>query len=67
MGLMATASSLSGLSQEVQKNIKALIDTRTNERWAKAETENAKAREDAAKILAKPVPRESAAIRIEVI
>jgi len=65
IGLMATALLHSGLSQEVQKNIKALIDTRTNERWAKAETENAKAREDAAKILAKPVPRKSAAIRIE--
>jgi len=65
IGLMATASSHSGLSQDVQKNIKALIDTRTNERWATAEVENAKAREDAAKILAKPVPRKSAAIRIE--
>ena len=66
IALMATASSHSGLSQEVQKNIKALIDTRTNERWATAEAENAKAREDAAKVLAKPVPRKSAAIRIEV-
>jgi len=65
IALMATASSHSGLSQEVQKNIKALIDTRTNERWATAEAENAKAREDAAKVLAKPVPRKSAAIRIE--
>jgi len=65
IGLMATASSHSGLSQDIQKNIKALIDTRTNERWATAEVENAKAREDAAKILAKPVPRKSAAIRIE--
>ena len=64
IALMETASSHS--SEETKKIVKALLDTRTNERWATAEVENKKAREDAAKVLAKPAPRKSAAIRIEV-
>jgi hypothetical protein len=63
IALMETASSHS--SEETKKIVKALLDTRTNERWATAEVENKKAREDAAKVLAKPAPRKSAAIRIE--
>ena len=66
IALMTTASSHSGISEQLQKHISALVETRTSEKWATAEVENAKAKEEAAKILAKPAPRKSAAIRIEV-
>ena len=66
IALMTTSLSRSDLPEDLQKSIKAVLDTRTNERWATAEAENAKAKEDAAKSLAKPAPRKSAAIRIEV-
>ena len=66
IALMTTSLSRSDLPEDLQKSIKAVLDTRTNERWATAEAENAKAKEEAAKSLAKPAPRKSAAIRIEV-
>ena len=66
IALMTTASTHSGISEQLQKHISALVETRTSEKWATAEVENAKAKEEAAKILAKPAPRKSAAIRIEV-
>merc|ERR1719266_2640727 len=66
--LMTQITSLSAnvdLPEELQKDLKLLLDTRTNEKWASAEADNAKAREESAKLLNKPAPRKSAAIRIE--
>lgn len=64
MALVSTAAEKA--SPELQKDLKSLVETRTNEKWASAEAENAKAREESAKSLEKPAPRKSAAIRIEV-
>lgn len=64
--LVASLQSKSDLSANVQKDLKALVDTRTNDKWASAEADNAKAREESAKSMAKAAPRKSAAIKIEV-
>jgi len=67
MSVVATLSSNSGLPEDLRKNLSSLVDTRTNEKWASAEADNIKAKEEAARALSKPAPRKSAAIKIEVI
>ena len=66
MSLVATLSSNSSLPEDLRNDLKSLVDTRTNEKWASAEAENLKAKEEAALALSKPAPRKSAAIKIEV-
>ena len=66
MSVVATLSSNSGLPEDLRKNLSSLVDTRTNEKWASAEADNIKAKEEAARALSKPAPRKSAAIKIEV-
>ncbi len=51
---------------EVKKAFEFILETRSTDRWAKAEEENAKASEELAKSLVKTAPRKSAAIKIEV-
>ena len=67
MSLVATLSSNNSLPEGLRNDLKSLVDTRTTERWASAEAENMKAKEEAALALSKPAPRKSAAIKIEVI
>ena len=64
--LVTSLTTQPNLPDDLQKDLKAIIDTRTNDRWATAEAENTKAKEESAKSLAKATPRKSAAIKIEV-
>ena len=67
MSVVATLSANSGLPDDLKKDLNSLVDTRSNEKWASAEADNLKAKEEAARALSKPAPRKSAAIKIEVI
>ena len=66
MAMITSLSTNSALTEDLQKDLKMLLDTRTNEKWASAEADNAKAKEESAKLAKNPAPRKSAAIRIEV-
>lgn len=53
------------LPEDVRSQFTFILETRSNERWATAEADNAKEAEEAAQKLLKPAPRKSAAIKIE--
>ena len=66
MSTVATLSTNSNLPEDLRKDLKYLVDTRTNDKWEGAEADNLKAKEEAARALSAPAPRKSAAIKIEV-
>lgn len=65
IALVTSASARSDLPAELRKSLESLADTRSKDKWASAEADNAKAKEAMAKALSQPAPRKSNAIRIE--
>ena len=64
--LVEPLASKDTLPEETRSEIKMILETRKNNRWADAEAENAKAKEAQAQAMQSSAPKKSSAIRIEV-
>lgn len=64
--LVESLTSKDSLSEEVKTGLKSILESRSTDKWAVIEAENARLREEAAKVMEKAAPKKSAAIRIEV-
>ena len=64
--LVEALASKDTLAEETRSEIKMILGTRKNNRWADAEAENAKVKEAQAQAMQSSAPKKSSAIRIEV-
>lgn len=63
--LIEPLASKDTLPEDMRKDVKTILETRKNNRWADAEAENAKAKEAQAQAMQNSAPKKSSAIRIE--